>query len=254
MQNIGERLEEARKRKGISIREAAEATKIRGDYLQKFESNSFNIDLPPLYLRGFVRTYAKFLELDVERVIDELDASSDKKDKPAKREHREPLGRVEFVRDSRSPEPAASPKPNILGGADKATLIKYGLIGGGVILAIVFIIVLVNSLMSHSSGTASDTETKGTDPVAVAKSREATFVIAMVDATRVKVAYSDGSEVFLDGKYPLARGEVKTIRYTKELLVTVESPERIRLELNGRPVDVPANKPMAQFRVPFEAP
>ena len=44
MQTIGERLEEARKRKGISIREAAENTKIRGDYLQKFEANTFDID------------------------------------------------------------------------------------------------------------------------------------------------------------------------------------------------------------------
>ena len=61
MQTIGERLEEARKRKGISIREAAESTKIRGDYLQKFEANSFAIALPPLYIRGFVRSYARFL-------------------------------------------------------------------------------------------------------------------------------------------------------------------------------------------------
>ena len=67
MQTLGERLEEARKRKGISIREAAEATKIRGDYLQKFEANSFDFDLPPLYIRGFLRTYAKFLEFDPQR-------------------------------------------------------------------------------------------------------------------------------------------------------------------------------------------
>ena len=43
MQTIGERLEEARKKKGLSLREAAEATKIRGDYLQKFEGNQFDI-------------------------------------------------------------------------------------------------------------------------------------------------------------------------------------------------------------------
>ena len=45
MQTIGERLEDARKKKGISIREAADATKIRGDYLQKFEGNHFDIGL-----------------------------------------------------------------------------------------------------------------------------------------------------------------------------------------------------------------
>ena len=51
MQTIGERLEEARKRKGISIREAAEATKIRGDYLQKFESNQFDLNLAEIYVQ-----------------------------------------------------------------------------------------------------------------------------------------------------------------------------------------------------------
>ena len=63
MQTIGERLEEARKRKGISIREAAEATKVRGDYLHKFESNQFDINLPEIYVRGFLRTYASYLKL-----------------------------------------------------------------------------------------------------------------------------------------------------------------------------------------------
>ena len=68
MQTIGERLEEARKRKGISIREAAEATKIRGDYLHKFESNQFDIKLPDIYIRGFLRIYSNFLKLPGEKM------------------------------------------------------------------------------------------------------------------------------------------------------------------------------------------
>ena len=63
MQSIGERLEEARKKKGISIREAAEATKIRGDYLQQFENNRFDINLTEIYVRGFLRAYALYLKL-----------------------------------------------------------------------------------------------------------------------------------------------------------------------------------------------
>jgi cytoskeletal protein RodZ len=68
MQTIGERLEEARKKKGISIREAAEATKIRGDYLQKFESNHFDLGIGEIYNRGFLRTYANFLKLPADRI------------------------------------------------------------------------------------------------------------------------------------------------------------------------------------------
>ena len=46
MQSIGEKIEEARKRKGISLREAAEATKIRSDFLTHIEKNEFDYDLP----------------------------------------------------------------------------------------------------------------------------------------------------------------------------------------------------------------
>jgi transcriptional regulator with XRE-family HTH domain len=70
---IGERLEEARKRKGVSIREAAEATKIRGDYLLSMEDNSFEINLPEIYVRGFLRNYASFLKMDDDKIIHEYD-------------------------------------------------------------------------------------------------------------------------------------------------------------------------------------
>jgi transcriptional regulator with XRE-family HTH domain len=69
MQSIGERLEEARKNKGISIREAVEATKIRSDYLQKFESNQYDIRLPEVYVRGFLRSYSNFLKLPADKII-----------------------------------------------------------------------------------------------------------------------------------------------------------------------------------------
>lgn len=71
---IGERLEEARKRKNLSIREVAEATKIRGDYLIAMEDNSFEIPLPPIYIRGFLKNYARFLKLDPTRVLTDYDA------------------------------------------------------------------------------------------------------------------------------------------------------------------------------------
>src|SRR5271170_7376328 len=74
MQNIGERLEEARKRKGISIREAAEATKIRGEYLQKFEGNQFEIGLTEIYTRGFLRGYANYLRIPSDRLLNDYTA------------------------------------------------------------------------------------------------------------------------------------------------------------------------------------
>lgn len=74
MQTIGERLEEARKRKGISLREAAEATKIRSDFLSSIEQNKFDFDLPDIYKRGFLKNYARYLKLDVEKTLTDYNA------------------------------------------------------------------------------------------------------------------------------------------------------------------------------------
>ena len=69
---IGQKLEDARNRKGISIREASESTKIRGDFLTSFESGNFDINLPEVYLRGFIRVYARFLGIDPDSAVSDL--------------------------------------------------------------------------------------------------------------------------------------------------------------------------------------
>ncbi len=74
MQTIGERLEEARKRKGISLREAAEGTKIRSDFLSNIEQNKFDFELPEIYKRGFIKNYARYLKLDPDKIITDYSA------------------------------------------------------------------------------------------------------------------------------------------------------------------------------------
>ncbi len=69
---IGQKLEDARNRKGISIREASESTKIRGDFLTAFEAGNFDLNLPEVYLRGFIRVYARFLGIDPESAVADL--------------------------------------------------------------------------------------------------------------------------------------------------------------------------------------
>ncbi len=68
MLTLGERLQEARQRLGVTLREAAEFTKIRTDYLQAMEANQFeSIPLAEVYKRGFVKVYARYLRLDDEK-------------------------------------------------------------------------------------------------------------------------------------------------------------------------------------------
>jgi cytoskeleton protein RodZ len=236
MQTIGERLEEARKRKGISIREAAEHTKIRGDYLQKFEANSFDIDLPPLYIRGFLRTYSRYLDLDPERVVGEVDAALGRESKPARREHREALGRVDFGAEPRKTDSSETGEKVGSGPAnDKAMLIKFGLLGGGALLAIVIIILLINVLSGSKPAKPAPAEQSQAPTVQADPAQ--TLVLTAVEATRVKVVQElDGATLFNGG---LVKGEAKSFKKQGKLLITVEAGKNLRMEVNGRSYPVP---------------
>ncbi|MBT65152.1 MAG: hypothetical protein CML13_18295 [Puniceicoccaceae bacterium] len=95
MQSIGERLEEARKRKGISLREAAEATKIRSDFLGYIETNQMDFDLPEIYKRGFLKNYARYLRLDVDKIMSDYNTQHMSHPRMAKKGGAEWFGQME---------------------------------------------------------------------------------------------------------------------------------------------------------------
>jgi cytoskeleton protein RodZ len=235
MQTIGERLEEARKRKGISIREAAETTKIRGDYLQKFEANSFAIDLPPLYIRGFVRTYARFLELDPERFVSDVDTALVREGKPQRREPREALGRVEFSEGAHTTEGGEAVATGTRVGPDQAMLLKFGLLGGGALIAIVVIILLINVLFNRPAKPATTT---AQPPVATVQAEQSqALVLTAIDEARIKVVRDfDKTELF---QGTLSKGESKSFKKQGKLLITVTPGKNLRMEVNGRSYLVP---------------
>jgi len=96
MQSIGERLEEARKKKGISIREAADATKIRGDFLDCFEKDKFDIGIPDIYVRGFLSNYSKFLHIDPAKIMTDYTSFKLGRSKISKRDRGDLLGRLDM--------------------------------------------------------------------------------------------------------------------------------------------------------------
>jgi cytoskeleton protein RodZ len=56
----------------VSIERAAEETRIRADYLMRMESDEFDF-LAPAYVRGFIKTYARFLRINADPLLDEFD-------------------------------------------------------------------------------------------------------------------------------------------------------------------------------------
>ena len=74
MFEIGNTLREARLRRGLEILDCEAETKIRAKYLRAMEEEQFDLMPSPTYVRGFLRTYADFLDLDGRLVLDEYES------------------------------------------------------------------------------------------------------------------------------------------------------------------------------------
>ena len=72
--SLGQILREAREAKAISIEDAVAALRIRQPILKAFEAGEFEIaSLPEIQVRGMLRIYGRFLELDEEEVLQRYD-------------------------------------------------------------------------------------------------------------------------------------------------------------------------------------
>ena len=69
---LGAYLRAMRRRRRVSIERAAEDTRIRADFLMRMESDEFDF-LAPAYVRGFLKSYSRYLGIDPEPMTAEFD-------------------------------------------------------------------------------------------------------------------------------------------------------------------------------------
>jgi transcriptional regulator with XRE-family HTH domain len=252
MQTIGERLEEARKRKGISIREAAEATKIRGDYLHKYESNQFDIKLPEIYVRGFLRTYANYLKLPGDKIVNDYSALglSDAA-KNSRGLNREVYGRMDIsVATSKAgnvveqPSPAAAAqnagadaghgdknpatfRPHGGGGfnLDTNLLIKGAALIGGLVVLTLVVIWGVNALSSANPPA---------ETITWVKPQEGDRTIGLVAVAAVDLVTATDSNGIILFKGPLKSGETRALVRNNAITIQTENPQSVMIELAGQ--------------------
>ncbi len=257
MQTIGERLEEARKRKGISIREAAEATKIRGDYIQKFENNQFDINLSDIYVRGFLRNYCTLLKLPADRILSDFRSLGHGSEGKPKTPSREVFGRMELThasasgssksaKDDLGPEPtpaSAEDNPNtrtfsrIGTSLPTGTFIDQRLIfkAGGLLLAVVVVLLLIWGIRSVTS-TTTHTPTGGSERTMRPAVDERLITFIALDTIQLKVALKrndqdvTGEELFSG---TLQRGESKVLPRRGALYLWSNQLENVEVEAEG---------------------
>ncbi len=66
---LGQRFRAAREARGLSLSDVAEQIRIRAVYLAAIEDESWSTIGAPVYIRGFLRTYARFLGMDPEEAV-----------------------------------------------------------------------------------------------------------------------------------------------------------------------------------------
>jgi cytoskeleton protein RodZ len=74
MASVGEQLRLAREKQGLSISDVAERTKLRSDHVRALEEGNYDVFAAPVYVRGFVRSYAVLLRLNPSTVVNDLEA------------------------------------------------------------------------------------------------------------------------------------------------------------------------------------
>jgi hypothetical protein len=113
-------------------------------------------------------------------------------------------------------------------------MLKFALLGGGALVAIIVIILLINVLFTRSPAKSP----AAAGPTATVQAEAAqTLTLTAVEATRVKIVQDLDGAVLFNGA--LARGETKPIKKQGKLLITVEAGKNLRMEVNGRNYPVP---------------
>jgi cytoskeletal protein RodZ len=251
-QNIGSRLENARKSLGITLQQAAEYTKIRSDFLAHIEKNEFDIDLPEIYRQGFLRLYANYLKLDGDEIVKEYRTQNNKpsfapktaslhtdlgEDSPENSQE----GRAgKFSRHFNKPqttpvneELAWNEKPKAQ-ELDRSFLIKFGMIFGGSLVAVLLIAVVVSRFIKSSDNSTSASAATAYHAASNSVSKNAeeeVYLIATGDVHVVVRQESDKTRLFSG---TLNEGDRVAIQKKGKIKIHSSAGQNLILERAGK--------------------
>jgi hypothetical protein len=217
---IGNSLREARVRRGMDFAQAELATKIRGKYLRALEDEQFELLPAQTYVKGFLRTYADYLGLDGQLYVDEFNSRFVSGD------DREPRARRSAARPQRRNRRL------------EANFVLVAL----AIVAVITVVVLISawagsgSPKRHAAPPARSARTRshGVAPLLLVRALGgSTHVIARRGNASGNVAY-DGT---------VQKGDAAVAIRGRRLWVQIDTPENLQIEVRGRLVHVPGQRP-----------
>lgn len=223
---IGDALRDAREEQGRSIEEAARDTRVRGDYLVALEEERFDVFGGDVYAKGFLSSYARYLRVDPQPLLDAYRRNVQHDDISASSIAATPVARQ-----------PAGPPPTWIASAVVVVIVMLGVaalaqVFGGRTPA--------PAPQVAPSPAASATETTPAAEPEPAPSPEPTF-----EGVNLLIAYEEDcwTRVIVDGQNVLEttveRGETLTFEAAEEIEVRFGNPAGVRVELNGEDLGAP---------------
>jgi cytoskeletal protein RodZ len=221
--SFGTWLRRQRELREISLREVADVSKISIRYLEALEEDRFDVLPAPVFAKGFLREYARFVGLDPDEVVNSY------------------LNAQRTRGAEEEAEPTAPPRA---GGLDRTSGIFLA-------LAIVGLLGVVGGLTYYVERTREDTD-EAPPPIA------APAVVTEVAAPEpeqlsqapliVTLDFSQDCwvEAMIDDQRQISElhvpGESLRLEADQQVRLTLGNPEAVRVEVNGRsfPISAPA--------------
>ncbi len=238
--SVGRQLCRARNGLGLSLKDAESITRIRSKNLQAIEDGNYELIPEPVYLRGYVIAYARYLDLEPEPLLEALDRELGTIDEPPRIRPRESL-------PLRGSHAAPSLKKGI------ATLMALA-----VIAALVFGIIRLTAVREPltpipplDESTESVQPTRDATPsasvVATPQTQTITDPQSLVDdftlRIHVKAESSSWVRVLVDGRVAfegvLIGGQYREWLVTDSATIRVGRPSAVEITKNGQTVTVP---------------
>jgi len=209
MPALGERFRAAREARGLTLSDVAEHIRIRSVYLAAIEDENWSAIGAPVYIRGFLRTYARFLGLDPEEVVAEFNSAASAPPPPV------------------PSAPGAPPKTTYLADEEAPARGLSPLIWAASLIAVVLIAIVV-----YNEATLRARQTVSALPSNSPTAGSATSPTA---STTTPAATPSGSPLAADGSPPPGPSQSLSpaVPEVATLEVRVSAPSWLRVTVDG---------------------
>ena len=248
--DVGAILQSARERRGLSVDQLAQRTKISVRVLRAIESNAFDLVPQGIFMRGYLRAYAREVGLDPNVTVEQYLAQFDTADaaEPSPED-----GTGDFPPDDSVKVPGYS-------GFD-ASADSGSEAGKAIAIALVSLGFLTYLSLGTSRDSSTDTVAADTAPAALAGSARPEVLLAS-DAAQPIATSGDVIEIELrptapcwveatvDGNRSVYRlmqaGDRATLTVHETLALRVGNPAALMFSVNGKPGRLPGrlNQPI----------